>query len=88
MIGDDDAYTGEHSYGVIALALQIADEMGLGEDERRLVEFGALLHDVGKIAVPKEIINKAGPARRRRVGDHAPTHDLRPGRCSTRSAAA
>jgi putative nucleotidyltransferase with HDIG domain len=61
VISDDDEYTGEHSYGVIALALQIADEMGLGEDERRLVEFGALLHDVGKIAVPKEIINKAGP---------------------------
>jgi len=61
VISDDDEYTGEHSYGVIALALQIADEMGLGEDERRLVEFGALLHDVGKIAVPKAIINKAGP---------------------------
>ena len=61
VIGDDDEYTGEHSYGVIALALQIADEMGLDEDERRLVEFGALLHDVGKIAVPKQIINKAGP---------------------------
>jgi putative nucleotidyltransferase with HDIG domain len=61
VISDDDAYTGEHSYGVIALALQIADELGLGEDERRLVEFGALLHDVGKIGVPKEIINKPGP---------------------------
>jgi putative nucleotidyltransferase with HDIG domain len=61
VISDDDEYTGEHSYGVIALALQIADEMGVDEDERRLVEFGALLHDVGKIAVPKEIINKAGP---------------------------
>ncbi|HYH58100.1 MAG TPA: HD-GYP domain-containing protein [Thermoleophilaceae bacterium] len=61
VISDDDAYTGEHSYGVIALALQIADEMGLDEDERRLVEFGALLHDVGKIGVPKSIINKAGP---------------------------
>jgi putative nucleotidyltransferase with HDIG domain len=61
VISDDDEYTGEHSYGVIALALQIADEMGLDEDERRLVEFGALLHDVGKIAVPKQIINKAGP---------------------------
>jgi putative nucleotidyltransferase with HDIG domain len=61
VISDDDEYTGEHSYGVIALALQIADEMGLDEDERRLVEFGALLHDVGKIAVPKTIINKAGP---------------------------
>ena len=57
----DDEYTGEHSYGVIALSLEIADEMGLSEDDRRLVEFGALLHDVGKIAVPKAIVNKAGP---------------------------
>jgi putative nucleotidyltransferase with HDIG domain len=61
VIADDDAYTGEHSYGVIALSLEIADALGLDEDERRLVEFGALLHDVGKIAVPKEIINKPGP---------------------------
>ena len=57
----DDEYTGEHSYGVIALSLEIADELGLSEDDRRLVEFGALLHDVGKIAVPKAIVNKAGP---------------------------
>jgi HD-GYP domain-containing protein (c-di-GMP phosphodiesterase class II) len=35
--------------------------MGLGSRQRRNVEFGALLHDVGKIAVPKEIINKPGP---------------------------
>ncbi len=57
----DDEYTGEHSYGVIALSLEIADELGLDEDDRRLVEFGALLHDVGKIAVPKSIVNKPGP---------------------------
>gem|GEM_PF-340397 len=57
----DDEYTGEHSFGVIALSLEIADEMGLSEDDRRLVEFGALLHDVGKIAVPKTIVNKPGP---------------------------
>jgi putative nucleotidyltransferase with HDIG domain len=57
----DDEYTGEHSYGVIALSLEIADELGLSEDDRRLVEFGALLHDVGKIAVPKSIVNKPGP---------------------------
>jgi putative nucleotidyltransferase with HDIG domain len=61
VIVHDDQYTGEHSYGVIALSLEIADELGLDEDERRLVEFGALLHDVGKIAVPKEIVNKSGP---------------------------
>ena len=57
----DDEYTGEHSYGVIALSLEIADEIGLPEEDRRLVEFGALLHDVGKIAVPKSIVNKPGP---------------------------
>ncbi|HEX8158345.1 MAG TPA: HD-GYP domain-containing protein [Solirubrobacteraceae bacterium] len=61
VIVHDDQYTAEHSYGVIALSLEIADELGLDEDERRLVEFAALLHDVGKIAVPKEIVNKPGP---------------------------
>src|SRR5262249_26304434 len=34
--------------------------MGLDAHQRRNVEFGALLHDIGKIAVPKEIINKPG----------------------------
>jgi putative nucleotidyltransferase with HDIG domain len=57
----DDAYTAMHSEGVVALALEVADELGLGPARRRNVEFGALLHDVGKIAVPKEIINKPGP---------------------------
>ena len=74
----DDEYTGEHSYGVIALSLEIAEDMGLSEDDRRLVEFGALLHDVGKIAVPKAIVNKAGPAQRGGVEDHAPAHRRRP----------
>ncbi|MEA2431125.1 MAG: hypothetical protein QOI19_1598 [Thermoleophilaceae bacterium] len=57
----DDAYTGMHSESVVALSLDVADELGLSSTERRNVEFGALLHDVGKIAVPKEIINKPGP---------------------------
>ncbi|TML06394.1 MAG: HD-GYP domain-containing protein [Actinobacteria bacterium] len=58
LIGEDDEYTGAHSQGVVSLAVATADELGLGEDQRRLVEFGALLHDVGKIGVPKEIVNK------------------------------
>jgi putative nucleotidyltransferase with HDIG domain len=61
LIGEDDEYTGAHSQGVVSLSVAIADELGLGEDQRRLVEFGALLHDVGKIGVPKEIVNKPGP---------------------------
>jgi HD-GYP domain-containing protein (c-di-GMP phosphodiesterase class II) len=39
----------------------VADRLGLDSRARLRVEFGALLHDVGKIAVPKEIINKPGP---------------------------
>jgi HD-GYP domain-containing protein (c-di-GMP phosphodiesterase class II) len=38
----------------------VADELGLGAKERREVEFVALLHDVGKVRIPKEIINKPG----------------------------
>jgi HD-GYP domain-containing protein (c-di-GMP phosphodiesterase class II) len=57
----DDEYTGFHSRSVVSLSVTVADAMGLSSRQRRNVEFGALLHDVGKIAVPKEIINKPGP---------------------------
>ena len=57
----DDEYTGFHSRSVVSLSVAVADAMGLSPKQRRNVEFGALLHDVGKIAVPKEIINKPGP---------------------------
>ncbi len=56
----DDSYTGEHCRGVVTLALDVARELGLGAGQRLNVEFAALLHDVGKIAVPKEIVNKPG----------------------------
>lgn len=65
LLGDvveaDDAYTGSHSRGVVELSLGVSDKLGLSIRQRRDVEFAALLHDVGKIAVPKEIINKPGP---------------------------
>ncbi|HEX8065232.1 MAG TPA: HD domain-containing phosphohydrolase [Thermoleophilaceae bacterium] len=61
MIEADDMYTGQHSHGVVELAAAVAAAMGLEARRRRNVEFGALLHDVGKIAVPKEIVNKRGP---------------------------
>ena len=54
----DDSYTGAHCQGVVLLAQEVAAELGLDAGERRKVEFAALLHDVGKIAVPKEIVNK------------------------------
>jgi putative nucleotidyltransferase with HDIG domain len=60
VVESDDAYTGEHCKGVVRLALDVAAELGLDAARRRRTEFGALLHDVGKLAVPKEIINKPG----------------------------
>jgi HD-GYP domain-containing protein (c-di-GMP phosphodiesterase class II) len=61
VIEDDDEYTGQHTKGVVLLSTMVADELGVSETVRREVEFGALLHDVGKIAIPKAIINKPGP---------------------------
>ena len=61
VVDADDAYTGEHTRDVVALSVTVAERLGLDERARRNVEFGALLHDVGKVAIPKEIINKPGP---------------------------
>jgi HD-GYP domain-containing protein (c-di-GMP phosphodiesterase class II)/pSer/pThr/pTyr-binding forkhead associated (FHA) protein len=55
-----DGYTHRHSERVAALTSQLALEMGLSESERQTAELSALLHDVGKIAVPDSILNKPG----------------------------
>jgi putative nucleotidyltransferase with HDIG domain len=56
----DDNYTGMHSKSVVGLSLAVGHRLGLDADRLRNLEFGALLHDVGKVAIPKEIINKPG----------------------------
>jgi putative nucleotidyltransferase with HDIG domain len=65
LLGDfvdrDDAYTGEHSREVVELVTAVADALGLDERDRRDAEFAALLHDVGKMRVPRAILNKPGP---------------------------
>ena len=55
-----DGYTHRHSERVATLASRIAAEMGLGAEQQELAELSALLHDVGKIAVPDSILNKPG----------------------------
>ena len=65
LLGDlleaDDAYTGSHSRDVVEISTDVAKELGLSATDRRAVELTALLHDVGKIRVPHEILNKPGP---------------------------
>jgi HD-GYP domain-containing protein (c-di-GMP phosphodiesterase class II) len=61
MIEADDAYTGSHSRDVVELVLAVSAQLGLDADEQRMAEFTALLHDVGKLRIPSEVINKPGP---------------------------
>jgi putative nucleotidyltransferase with HDIG domain len=60
LLSTSHEYTGNHSRSVVVLAHQVGVELGLDETTLREIEFGALLHDVGKMAVPNEIINKPG----------------------------
>ncbi len=56
-----DDYTACHGSDVAELAERVALRMGLSMKEAREVHYAAMLHDVGKIAVPSEILCKEGP---------------------------
>ncbi len=58
MIEKRDPYTAGHQARVAQLALAIADAMNLGETKSAAIHTAALLHDVGKICVPVEILSK------------------------------
>ena len=56
-----DSSTGDHVERVNAYAQAMAVELGWSEERRNAVEFGAILHDIGKIAVLDTILSKKGP---------------------------
>jgi putative nucleotidyltransferase with HDIG domain len=55
-----DAYTGKHAERVTAYGLEIARQLDLPVDESPELEFGFLLHDIGKVAIPDAILYKPG----------------------------
>jgi ribonuclease P protein subunit RPR2 len=55
-----DAYTGKHAERVTAYGLALAQASGLDPDVRPGIEFGFLLHDVGKVGVPDAVLFKPG----------------------------
>lgn len=55
----EDQYTAQHSRWVVDLVDAVADELGFDRESRQELEFAAMLHDVGKIAVPKELLRKS-----------------------------
>ena len=56
-----DDYTAVHTRGVALRAVQVGEELGLPPVRLRELAIGGLLHDVGKLAVPNEILRKPGP---------------------------
>lgn len=53
-------FTISHSFGVSAVAYELAGIMGYSEEKRRLIRVAGLLHDMGKIAISPAIIEKTG----------------------------
>lgn len=56
-----DRYTGEHSEAVIEMSAAVARNLGLRDAEVQWIRSAALLHDIGKVAIPDEILHKPGP---------------------------
>jgi diguanylate cyclase (GGDEF)-like protein/putative nucleotidyltransferase with HDIG domain len=56
-----DVYTGSHSQRVAELAARTARRLGLPDEEVELTRLAASLHDLGKLAIPEEILRKPGP---------------------------
>lgn len=54
-------FTATHSSGVAAVAVELAHATGFSKNERRMIEIAGYLHDLGKLAIPSEIIEKEGP---------------------------
>jgi putative nucleotidyltransferase with HDIG domain len=59
-LSERDAYTEEHTRRVALRAVQVGEELGLPPERLRVLAAGGLLHDMGKLSVPDEILKKPG----------------------------
>ncbi|QCR32695.1 HD-GYP domain-containing protein [Lysinibacillus sp. SGAir0095] len=55
-----DQYTSHHSENVARYSVQIAEKMNLSKESCEIIRKGALLHDIGKIGIPEDILGKKG----------------------------
>ena len=56
-----DYYTGGHTERVAEVAVALAERLGYSGVELDAIQIGALLHDIGKIGIPEQILHKPGP---------------------------
>ncbi len=59
-----DSYTAEHARSIVDWADAVGSRLGMTDAQRRDLRYGAVFHDIGKIAIPEEILNKRGPLTR------------------------
>ncbi len=73
-------YTERHSVGVARVARRLGGRFGLSADALDMIEVAAMLHDLGKLRIPDELLEKTGPltpGERRRMARHAfDTHEV------------
>ena len=53
-----DPYTRGHCNRVRILSLSLAKQYGMGKEKIKILEYGALLHDIGKIGIKENLLNK------------------------------
>lgn len=58
VINAKDRYTYAHTERVVIYSQLIADKLGLSEEDKKTLKYGAYLHDIGKIQIPMEVLNK------------------------------
>jgi diguanylate cyclase (GGDEF)-like protein len=56
----NDEYTSTHARWITDLSLRVGRELGLDESALKRLELGALLHDIGKIGIPSDVLSKPG----------------------------
>ncbi len=56
----NDEYTSTHARWITDLSLRVGRELGLGDPALKHLELGALLHDIGKIGIPSDVLSKPG----------------------------
>jgi diguanylate cyclase (GGDEF)-like protein len=56
----NDEYTSKHARWITDLSLRVGRELGLDERALKRLELGALLHDIGKIGIPSDVLSKPG----------------------------
>ncbi len=75
-VDQKDQYTSGHSVRVGYFATVLAKEIGLKDEELRMLRWGALLHDVGKIGIRDEVLKKQGSLTKEEF-DHIKEHPVR-----------